>query len=89
MTSFRLRYWHLVLSGNDFDARIARVVFAGRDHALERSLVRSLEMAERLGADLTDAAVFVLAGEDVLLAAGLNARAARVLHRESRPFPPS
>src|SRR5262249_36292945 len=66
------------------------VVDAGGNLAFESALERALEVAQRLRAGLADAGVLVLGGDDVLLAARLDARQLQLfaedlgdlLHRE-------
>src|SRR5271165_6295413 len=75
----------LVLANRD-DDRFCRVVKVGGDLALEGPFEGALEMAQRFGPGLADARVAVAAGEDVLLAARLDARQSQLLAEDRGQF---
>ena len=68
----------LVLADRD-DDRVAGIVGAGGDLPLQGALEGALEVAQRFGAGLADAGVLVRGGDDVLLAARLDARQGQFL----------
>ena len=77
-TSFQLRYC-LSCADRD-DDRLGGVVGAARQICRFRArLEGALEVAQRLGAGLADAGVLVAGGDDVLLAARLDARQGQLL----------
>ena len=66
------------------DAGIVRIVSARGDLPLQRSFVGAFEMAQRFRADLADAGVLIAFGENVFLAARLDARQRQFLAEDLR-----
>src|SRR5262249_23473258 len=69
----------LLVLADGHDQRLGGVVGAGGDLPLHGALEGALEVAQRLRAALADAGVAVLGGDDVLLAARLDARQGQLL----------
>ena len=75
----------LVLANRDDDGAIG-VIALGNNLPLQRSLEGSFEVAQRLGAGLTDAAVFVFGADDILLAARLDTWQGQLLTEDGGQF---